>query len=107
MSAIIATRQERPFTDLEDLLTRVDHHQLNRRVLESLVKSGAFDSCGGLSRRELIERIEDGMRAAQSVQKDRNSISSRFLAISAQATIVPRKYRFHLSGPSIRSWPLV
>jgi DNA polymerase-3 subunit alpha len=35
-----------PFVDLEDFLTRIDHRDLNKKSLESLIKSGTFDSFG-------------------------------------------------------------
>src|SRR5690606_24612377 len=39
-----AARAERgPFTDLADLCRRIDLHKANKRVLEALIKAGAFD----------------------------------------------------------------
>jgi DNA polymerase III subunit alpha len=45
INAIVAVREQGgPFTGLFDLCLRVDKRYLNRRVLEALIKSGAFDS---------------------------------------------------------------
>ena len=45
IAAIIKARdQERPFTDLFDFCHRVDKRIVNRRVVESLIRAGAFDS---------------------------------------------------------------
>jgi DNA polymerase-3 subunit alpha len=43
--AIVAERQARgPFTSLFDFAKRVDGKQVNRRVMEGLIRAGAFDS---------------------------------------------------------------
>ena len=45
--AIIAEREAGgPFKTLHDFVERVDSSQANRRVIESLIKAGAFDSTG-------------------------------------------------------------
>jgi DNA polymerase-3 subunit alpha len=44
VDAIIAARGERPFTDLADFGRRINPRAVNKRVLESLAASGAFDS---------------------------------------------------------------
>jgi len=60
--AIIAARQESgPFTGLSDLCMRADPQQINRKVLEALVKCGAFDSTG-VSRAEAMAQVEDALK---------------------------------------------
>src|SRR3989304_5421579 len=45
--AIIAEREANgPFTGMDDLILRVQHKDMGRRTLESLVKCGAMDSLG-------------------------------------------------------------
>ena len=45
--AIIAEREKNgPFSDLYDFMSRINYTQVNRRCLEALVYSGAFDSFG-------------------------------------------------------------
>jgi len=59
--AIIAQREAHdPFKTLSDFLSRVGSKNLNRKSLESLIKSGALDSLntGGGSRGALLEHIE-------------------------------------------------
>ncbi|MBF0473930.1 MAG: hypothetical protein HQK93_09415, partial [Nitrospirae bacterium] len=41
--SIISTRGTSPFISLEDFVTRLDSQKVNKKVLESLIKSGAFD----------------------------------------------------------------
>jgi DNA polymerase-3 subunit alpha len=60
--AIIAAREAGGrFTSLTDLCMRADPQQLNRKVLEALVKCGAFDSTG-ITRAEANAQIEDALK---------------------------------------------
>ncbi|RMG05637.1 MAG: DNA polymerase III subunit alpha, partial [Nitrospirae bacterium] len=43
---IISKRKEAPYSDLDDLLQRIDTRKVNRKVLESLIKAGVLDSLG-------------------------------------------------------------
>ncbi len=45
------------FEDLEDFLNRIDTRKINKKVIESLIKAGAFDSLGR-SRAELLAIFE-------------------------------------------------
>ncbi|MGA7180155.1 MAG: DNA polymerase III subunit alpha [Thiobacillaceae bacterium] len=65
VSAIVQARQEGgAFTGLFDLARRVDKRYLNRRVLESLVKAGAFDRLNS-HRASLMASISSAMDAAE------------------------------------------
>ncbi len=44
MDSIVAARGEKPFTDLTDFARRINPRAVNKRVLESLAASGAFDT---------------------------------------------------------------
>ena len=44
VEAIVAARGEKPFADLADFARRINPRAVNKRVLESLAASGAFDS---------------------------------------------------------------
>ena len=74
--AIIAEREKGgPFKNLHDFVERVDSSQANRRVIEALIKGGAFDSTG-YPRRQLMhfvdrENPENIIDAAVKRQKDR------------------------------------
>jgi DNA polymerase-3 subunit alpha len=58
------------YSSLQDFTSRVDLRLVNRRVVESLVKSGAMDSLGE-TRRTLFENIEGALEFGASVQGDR------------------------------------
>jgi len=58
IEAIIEARQARGlFTSLEDFCKKVDQRRVNRRVLEALIKCGAFDFTGA-RRAQMIEAID-------------------------------------------------
>ena len=66
-----------PFKNLHDFVDRVDSSQANRRVIEALIKAGAFDSTG-YPRRQLMSFVdkanpENIIDAATKRQKDRAS----------------------------------
>ena len=74
--AIIEEREKGgPFKNLHDFVERVDSSQANRRVIEALIKGGAFDSTG-YPRRQLMHFVdrdnpENIIDAAMKRQKDR------------------------------------
>src|SRR5437763_8313843 len=71
MEAVIREREERgDFISLEDFCSRLDSRIANRKMLESLVKSGAFDFVGR-DRAELFGCIEHAMGASVAAQRDR------------------------------------
>ena len=73
METAIAEREKcGPFKSLEDFCSRLDSRTVNRKILESLVKCGAFDRFGKF-RSQLFAEIESAMGAAASVQRDRAS----------------------------------
>ncbi|NDC37761.1 MAG: DNA polymerase III subunit alpha, partial [Proteobacteria bacterium] len=91
VEAVIAAREGGPFVDLEDLLERVDLSAINRRVIEGFIKSGALDF-SALTRREMLERLEDVLRAAQSLARDKDSNQiSLFGGGSAEMQKIPRR----------------
>lgn len=73
--SIIAEREKNgPYTSLHDFVHRVDVSAYNRKTLEALVKSGAFDSTG-YTRRQLMFFIDDTalLESAAKRQKDKDA----------------------------------
>ncbi|MBR3157810.1 MAG: DNA polymerase III subunit alpha [Atopobiaceae bacterium] len=76
--AILAERKKGgPFKNLHDFVERVDSSAANRRVVEALIKSGAFDSTG-YTRRQLMFFVDklnpqNILDAAAKRQRDRAS----------------------------------
>lgn len=75
-SAIDSIVEERltdgPYGSLEDFCCRVDLRKVNRRVLESLIKAGAFDSLG-LKRSQLFAILDQALENGQAAQRDKLS----------------------------------
>ncbi|SNR73259.1 DNA polymerase III subunit alpha [Desulfurobacterium atlanticum] len=70
--AIVQAREkEGEFKDLYDFCEKVDMRQVNRKVLEALIKAGAFDSTG-YNRATLLNTLDRAMAAAQSIQKTKS-----------------------------------
>ena len=77
IDSIISAREKGKFSSFMDFLTRTDLRKTNKRVIESLIKCGAFDSLGH-KRRQLIQHFEGAMDAAQRRQKEIQSSQSSF-----------------------------
>ncbi len=66
---IISNRNDHgPFKSLEDFCARVDRQALNKRILESLIKSGALDSLPG-TRRQKLAILDQALAAGIDAQK--------------------------------------
>ncbi len=72
IESIVRARQEKPYISMRDFSSRVDLRSCNRKVLESLVKCGAFDSLGG-HRAQYLNILEDVLAQGQSVQREREN----------------------------------
>lgn len=73
IDAIIQGRIKRNrFKSFYDVIENVDLRVVNRKVLESLIKCGAFDSMG-VGRSRLYEGIDKALSRAGQSQKDRDS----------------------------------
>jgi len=65
-------KESQPFKGLLDFCMRIDSSLVNRKTLESLVLSGAFDF-NGFSRGRLFAGIDFAMKRAESERRDRAS----------------------------------
>ncbi|HZS17077.1 MAG TPA: DNA polymerase III subunit alpha [Candidatus Udaeobacter sp.] len=73
MEAAIREREERgDFISLEDFCARLDSRIANRKLLESLIKAGAFDFLGR-DRSEVFSCIDDAILASAAAQRDRTA----------------------------------
>jgi DNA polymerase-3 subunit alpha len=77
IESIIAMGKEAKFTSFMDFLSRVDLRKVNKRVIESLIKCGSFDTLG-YYRRQLMESLDSAMDEAQRKQKELLSNQSSF-----------------------------
>ncbi|HJQ73292.1 MAG TPA: DNA polymerase III subunit alpha [Gaiellaceae bacterium] len=88
IEAIIEARAESPFAGLHDFCLRVRGQLVNRRVIESLVKCGAFDSLER-NRARLLGCAEDVMRWATSRAEERATQQIGLFAGGAGAVDAP------------------
>ena len=64
-------RTQGKFRDLFDFCQRVDLHKVNRRVLEALIRAGAFDQLGA-GRASLMHNLDRATQAAERQLRDAN-----------------------------------
>ncbi len=102
IEAIIRERESGGnFADFEDFVRRMAHIDLNKRMVEALIKSGAFDGMGAY-RSQLISSYEKLIDTIQ--QKGRNNIVGQldmFSSITATDAPVPK-----FDYPPVQEYPL-
>ncbi len=81
IESMVAARQEGgPFTSVFDFCRRVDLRLNNRKVVESLVKSGSFDSLG-CKRAQLMAVVEKALGSGTKVQKEKEEGQFSFFSM--------------------------
>ncbi|MDR1961547.1 MAG: DNA polymerase III subunit alpha [Gracilibacteraceae bacterium] len=76
---ILAERDRKPFASFYDVITRLDQRVLNKRVLESLIKAGAFLSFA--NRAQALAALDGALGQAQRRQQDLQSGQMSFFDI--------------------------
>lgn len=100
IEAIVEARQQGGhFKDIFDLCARTETKKLNRRVMEKLIMSGAFDKLGP-HRAALMSSLEDALKAADQHAKAEAIGQSDMFGVLAEAPEqVERSYA------NIPKWP--
>ena len=88
------------YTSLEDFCCRVDLRRVNRRVLESLIKAGSFDSLG-LKRSQFFAILDQALELGQAAQRDRLSGQISLFAVMASDD---EQQHTKIDIPSIPEW---
>jgi len=101
VEAIIEARIEAggAFQNFADCVERLDFGRVNKKVLESLVKCGAFDWTDR-PRHQLMKCVDQAISVAQKVQRDQQS-SQTSLFGGAMADQVRPQIRY----PDVGEWP--
>lgn len=73
---IIKKRQTGKFVNLEDFLTRMSDGEINKRMVESLIKAGALDNLGGRKRSQLLAVFSDAIDALQ--RRNHKNVEGQF-----------------------------
>jgi len=71
LGAILKAREAGPFADLFDFCRRIDKRVVNRRVVEALVRAGAFDALDA-NRAKMLASVGIALEAAE--QAERNAL---------------------------------
>jgi DNA polymerase-3 subunit alpha len=106
VEAILSERASKgSFPDLFDFCSRVDLRRVNKRVIESLVKCGAFDGTGG-KRSAMFASIDRAVEMGQSAQQDRltgqTNLFGMMEAAAAKSGEAPASGARY---PEIAEWP--
>jgi DNA polymerase-3 subunit alpha len=81
---IIEEREKNgPYADFDDFAKRVDGRAINKRVLEHLVKTGAFDFSGA-ARKPLFDGIDAAIAGAAASARDKAAGQHSFLDMLAE-----------------------
>jgi len=74
IASIVEARKQGPFKDLFDFCHRVDKRLVNRRVVESLIRAGAFDSLND-HRASLLASVGVAMESAEQASRAAHQVS--------------------------------
>jgi DNA polymerase-3 subunit alpha len=79
INSILKSREDGgEFKDLSDFVSRIDGSKVNKRVIETLIKSGAMD-CFGYTRNAMLEQLENIVEAVgKAAQAKKQAIGSLF-----------------------------
>jgi DNA polymerase-3 subunit alpha len=93
-----------PFTALDDFCARVDLRLVNRRVIESLIKAGAFDSLEQ-TRAGLLSGLDHALEAGQRRQRDREEGQVSLFDVAGAAGARPAGAAPRGRGAAVAEWP--
>ncbi|HEY2993867.1 MAG TPA: DNA polymerase III subunit alpha, partial [Methylomirabilota bacterium] len=98
MESILKTRAaDGEFTTLEDFCVRVDLRLVNRRVIESLIKAGAFDGLG-LPRAHLLSQCDVALESGQRQQREKAEGQGSFFDLIPAAAPAARPSEATVTG---------
>ncbi|MCL1936083.1 MAG: DNA polymerase III subunit alpha [Defluviitaleaceae bacterium] len=69
IASIVSERAKSPYKSLTDFCNRISHKDLSKKAVESLIKSGAFDSLKG-NRKQYISIFEKIMESTAKIKKE-------------------------------------
>jgi len=99
-SIIGARKKAGSFVSFTDFTQRIDPRVCNRKVLESLIKCGAFDEFG-CRRSQLMAMLDKALEMGSSAQKDRQRGQLSFFGTASGAADLGDPFRI----PDIPEWP--
>jgi DNA polymerase-3 subunit alpha len=95
--AIESIMANRPFSDLEDFIKKVDTQKVNKRVIEALIKSGGMDGLG-YSRNVMLKNVEEILEYKKRIEdgekRKANSLFSDFSDFVNESLNIPKLAEF-------------
>ncbi len=101
-SILASTREKGPFKSFFDFTQRVDLRVCNRKVLESLIKCGAFDTFK-LRRSQLMAMVDKALEMGSTMQKDR--VRGQMSFFGAGGGEGSSDFAKMVAEPDIPEWP--
>jgi DNA polymerase-3 subunit alpha len=105
VAAIIETRSTGgPFATFSDLLSRVQHKDLNKKSLESLTKCGALDTFG-IERNTIIANLDEVTKFAQAARKSAGGAAAQSTGLfgsSFVSTVAPKALQLKPTEPATK-----
>jgi DNA polymerase-3 subunit alpha len=102
-SMVEARNKYAEFKDFFDFCEKVDLRVCNRKVLESLIKCGAFDSFG-LYRSQLMSMLDGCLEEASKLNKERSRGQLSFFDLGGEVSESGFKRKIP-EPPKIKEWP--
>ncbi len=98
-SILEARKKEGAFKSLIDFCQRVDLRRVNRRVVESLIKCGAFDSLG-VARARLMAFLPEALEIGQQRQKEQTENQFSLFSVGGDSGLT----RPEIEPPMVEEW---
>ncbi|MBW1972843.1 MAG: DNA polymerase III subunit alpha, partial [Deltaproteobacteria bacterium] len=101
IDSIIKAREEKgKFSSLLDFCEKVDLRKVNKRVIESLIKCGAFDFIGA-HRSQLMAILDETIEVAQRIQRQKNGPQLGMFETFKEGV----KDGINIPLPHLKEWP--
>ncbi|MEA4941516.1 MAG: DNA polymerase III subunit alpha [Oscillibacter sp.] len=88
IQAVMRERENRPYSSLSDFCTRMNGSDMNKRAVENLIRSGAFDGFG-VKRSQLIKVFETVMDSVASASRQNVEGQIDFFSMAAGGAAEP------------------
>jgi DNA polymerase-3 subunit alpha len=101
IDSIVEARKSGKFTSIFDFCERVDLRLVNRKVIESLIKCGAFDSLGAF-RAQLMAVLDRAIELGGKFQREKSKGQLSFFDTTQEFDGFKRNLE---EMPSLKEWP--
>jgi DNA polymerase-3 subunit alpha len=98
-----ARDRDGPFTSFVDFCCRLDSQKVNKRVIEGLIKVGAFDSMG-TSRASVFDVLDQVMEHASTVQRNKREGQTSLFDLAPEAPSQEESSSFGFAIPPKPEW---